>query len=347
MRASASSDASDGRNGTRPRSSTVPAVVVVRTLVIVSLSLAVPLTVVRLLGLDRGFPLVPLMTVFPYVVLLAAIAAVAAVAARLRPQAWIGGVTLVVGLALLAPRVLAGPGPQEAPAGPELTVAVANLRVGQGDADQVVTNVDTHDVDVLVVLELTGDAVERLAAAGLRDRLPNATLEPSRRTSGGGIYSHLPLEDRAPSTQRGFGRTPRAVLTVADGVQVELDAVHPLPPVNRGWVPRWEAALSSLPDPADPDGEGPTRVLAGDFNATHDHRMFRALLRRGWVDAADAVGAGLRATFNGLGQGDPVPPVAIDHVLVDRRVAVEDVAVEPLPGSDHRQLVVSLRLPAG
>lgn len=320
--------------------------VVVRALVIVALTLAVPLTVVRLLGVDRGFPLVPLMTVFPYVVLVTGVAAATALAARLVPEAWIGGVTLLVGLALLLPRVLAGPEPREAPGGPELTVAVANLRVGQGDADQVVASVDAHHVDVLVVLELTDDAVERLAAAGLRDRLPYATLLPSRRTSGGGIYSRLPLQDRAPSTHRGYGRTPRATLTVADGGQIELDAVHPLPPVNRGWVPRWEAALSSLPDPADADGAGPVRILAGDLNATHDHRAFRALLGRGWVDAADAVGAGLRATFSGLAHGDPVPPVALDHVLVDRRVAVEDVTVEPLAGSDHRQLVVRLRLPA-
>ena len=42
-----------------------------------------------------------------------------------------------------------------------------------------------------------------------------------------------------------------------------------------------------------PSGDG--RILAGDFNATFDHPEFRALLDRGYVDAADAAGAGPEA----------------------------------------------------
>ena len=92
---------------------------------------------------------------------------------------------------------------------------------------------------------------------------------------------------------------------------------------------------------------GGRRLLAGDFNATHDHAPFRALLDRGWNDAADAVGRGLVPTFNALPWGEPVPPVTLDHVLVDGDTEVLDVRVLPLPGSDHRLLVVDIAVPAG
>jgi endonuclease/exonuclease/phosphatase (EEP) superfamily protein YafD len=39
-------------------------------------------------------------------------------------------------------------------------------------------------------------------------------------------------------------------------------------------------------------------------------------------------------------------PITIDHVLVDRRIRVEAVRVAAIPGSDHRAVIVTLRLPA-
>jgi endonuclease/exonuclease/phosphatase family metal-dependent hydrolase len=197
---------------------------------------------------------------------------------------------------------------------------------------------------VLVTLELTEPAVERLAAAGLDEVLPQTELLPSRFTSGGGIHSRLPLTPRAPDRSRGFGDSPRATIEVPDAGPVLVDAVHPLPPIVPDWTLQWRDALAALPA-AQPDVE--RRILAGDFNATLDHAPLRDVLGRGWVDAADAVGAGLVPTFNALPFGEPVPPVTIDHVLVDRRTAVQDVRTVALPGSDHRMLVADLRLPAG
>ena len=50
------------------------------------------------------------------------------------------------------------------------------------------------------------------------------------------------------------------------------------------------------------------------------------------ADAATRVGAGLIPTW-GPYDGDLIPPVALDHVLVDRRVAVSAVEVLSLPGT--------------
>ena len=39
------------------------------------------------------------------------------------------------------------------------------------------------------------------------------------------------------------------------------------------------------------------------------------------------------------------PPVTIDHILVDQRVAVESYRVLDVAGSDHRAVLAELTLP--
>jgi len=101
-----------------------------------------------------------------------------------------------------------------------------------------------------------------------------------------------------------------------------------------------DRAIAALPGS---DSRGDVRILAGDLNATLDHPELRALLDRGYIDAADAVGVGLRPTWPALKRR--ALPVTIDHVLVDRRVRVEKVTVVQIPRTDHRAVIAVLRLP--
>lgn len=311
-----------------------------QVIVVVLLLPVSALTVVRVLGLDLGHPWPALLTVFPWVALVGAAALGLATAVGWWPAIGLGGLVSLVGGAALLPRVIPRSSPPT-PSGPSLTVMVANLRVGHGDPAAVTAAVRTHGVDVLVTLELTGSAIDALRGAGLGDVLPNTTLRPGDRMSGGGIHSRLPLTTLPPRERHLVGRSPRASLELADGRCVVVEGVHPLPPIDADWTGRWRATLAGLDDPPG----GGAQVLAGDFNATLDHVAFRALLAAGWVDAADSVGAGLRPTFNGLRWGDPVPPVTLDHVLVDEDTLIERVLVLPLAGSDHRMVVARLRLP--
>ena len=86
------------------------------------------------------------------------------------------------------------------------------------------------------------------------------------------------------------------------------------------------------------------RILAGDFNATLDHRELRRLIGRGYHDAAEQAGSGLRMTWPTT--KSPLPAlVSIDHVLADRRVKVASARTVAVPGSDHRGVLVDLILP--
>jgi endonuclease/exonuclease/phosphatase (EEP) superfamily protein YafD len=116
--------------------------------------------------------------------------------------------------------------------------------------------------------------------------------------------------------------------------------VHPQSPRSSEAFPFWRRTLRALPRAR---RSGPPRILAGDFNATLDHLELERVIDTGYVDAADAVGAGLTATWP-EGRRIP-PPVTIDHVLADRRLGVSSVRVRTIARTDHRALVAHLTLP--
>ncbi|MGY2083545.1 endonuclease/exonuclease/phosphatase family protein [Blastococcus sp. SYSU DS0539] len=295
----------------------------------------------RATGAERGFPLVPALAFTPYAAATAVLPLAAAVRARSRTGTLLAaaaGATL--GTAVLAQR--GQPPVRPAAAGTRLRIATVSLRLGLVPADPVVELVREHEVDVLAVQELTPDAHRRLTAAGLDRALPHAHVVPARPGSvvsaSGGVWSRWPVTGR--SVMPGGFEQPTVRLSGGDGPDVEITAIHSRPPsTSPSAVRGWAEDLAALPGP-DP---AVLRVLAGDFNATLDHAALRAVLGRGYRDAARAAGRGLLWTWRPLRL--PLPRLALDHVLVDPRLAVTGCAAVPVAGSDHRSLVVDLVLP--
>jgi endonuclease/exonuclease/phosphatase (EEP) superfamily protein YafD len=247
--------------------------------------------------------------------------------------------------AMVAPRAVARRQPTAT--GPELRVLTSNLLAGRAAAGEVVDLVRRTAADVLAVQELSGQAATNLSAAGLDRLLPYAITDldgPEPR--GNGIYARHP-----------FGACPQATLTSSiqpvvtlklPDAQVRLACVHlytPKHPWSASGVARWRAdlgALALLPTAAGP-ADLPL-IVAGDFNSTVDHALFRRVLGRGLVDAADQVGNGLAPTW-GVPPGGRFALLAIDHVLADDRCAVLGTSVHAVRGTDHRALFARIRLP--
>ncbi|MET8353365.1 MULTISPECIES: endonuclease/exonuclease/phosphatase family protein [unclassified Micromonospora] len=295
----------------------------------------------RLAGLDRG-PLVQALAFTPYVAGWSLLALTLTLALR---RWWPAAVAALVAAALLsvvAPRALASP--QPATGGPTVRLLTANLLAGSADARTLVELVRRHRVDVLTVQEFTPDAQAALDRLGLDQLLPHRQLNAQVGTPGSGLYSRWPITDAGVRhNRRGWGFSQAyGTLAVPGAPPVRVESAHPSAPYALDQVGAWRDDLTAQP-PATPDGG--LRILAGDFNATLDHGPLRALLRTGYVDAADATGAGLTGTW-GPYDGDLIPPVTIDHVLIDRRIAARTVTVHDLPGTDHRPVLATLRLPA-
>jgi endonuclease/exonuclease/phosphatase family metal-dependent hydrolase len=177
---------------------------------------------------------------------------------------------------------------------------------------------------------------------GAKTAFPYRATAPGERASGTGVLSRLPVLALDLTPDVTGHAEPEVLLDVRGAPPVRVKAVHPAPPVDPIAAPRWRDALAALPGA---DGRGDVRILAGDFNATLDHAELRRLLGRGYTDAADAVGKGWLWTWPALPRR--ALPITIDHILVDKRVAVEDVTVVRVPRTDHRAVVATLRLPRG
>jgi endonuclease/exonuclease/phosphatase (EEP) superfamily protein YafD len=287
--------------------------------------------VVRIPGLDLWYPLVPALAFTPYVALTSPVPVVVALLLRERVVAAGAAIVAVALVGVVAPRALDGPAVAD-PAAPRrpLVAMTLNMRYGSADPGTVVRLVRDYHVDVLALEELTPGAVSRLDAAGIRSLLPGRVLEARKGAAGSGLMARGRLR-RTGGTPPPAAAEPEAALG-----SLRLKVVHPYPPISPHATRAWGDLLRAIPGPR---AGMSARLVLGDFNGTLDNREIRRLLDRGYVDAADAVGAGLRWTYPA---GRLALRLTIDHVLVPRTVAVRRVVVRAVPGSDHRALIAEL-----
>jgi endonuclease/exonuclease/phosphatase (EEP) superfamily protein YafD len=293
--------------------------------------------VIRLFGLDGGYPLEAMMPFTPYVATAAVAAVALGLALRRRAAAALAGLAAIcLGVAVL-PRGLGG-GTVSADGRPTLNVLAANVHRGRADPAGVVRLVDELRPDVLTIEEYTPRFGRELIAAGLDGRLRHRVLDAAPSSSGTVIYSRFPLR-RLPTPDYRF-LMARAEARLPGGRRLRVVAVHPFPPMKSAVTGEWEEVLSTLPS----GGRGIPWLLAGDFNATFDQAPFRQLVGRGYHDAGEVAGKGLESTFPADGSLLP-PPITIDHILADERWGIVQYQVEPLPGSDHRAVFAEFALP--
>jgi endonuclease/exonuclease/phosphatase (EEP) superfamily protein YafD len=260
--------------------------------------------------------------------------ALPALAVALTARQWliaaIAAAAVVLGVMVQLPYYL----PSTAAGRPRLTVLQANLKLGAADPAAVVRCVRTHAVDLLATEEVTAGEQQRLLAAGLGTVLPHRYTRPSPGGSGLGIWSRFPLADQ--QSLPGFELGVLHARVAAPSGDLIFAAVHLLPPYPYPpdeWLAetaRLHRVIADLGRPA---------VIAGDFNATVDHTQFRALLTRGYADAARQAGAGYLATYPADRWFGPV--IGIDHVL-SRGAAATSVRTVDLPGSDHRGVLAQI-----
>jgi endonuclease/exonuclease/phosphatase (EEP) superfamily protein YafD len=295
---------------------------------------------IRLVGLERGGLAIQVVAFTPYAALASLVPLALVLLAR---RWWIVAVAAVASVALFAcvvPRMVGGP---TGSAGVELRVMSTNMRVGGADTTTIVDLVRRHRVDVLTIQEITPDAQARLVAAGLETPLPHSERSAADGVIGSAVFSRYRLTDATTRVNPGEFRQVEATVQVPGTRPVPVESVHPVPPARGDRIADWQAGLRGQ-TPATPDG--PARVLAGDFNATLDHAELRRLIDTGYRDAASVVGLGLTPTWPYAGGLEGIaPPVAIDHILVDRRIGVRDFRAYTIANTDHRAIIATLVLP--
>ena len=118
-----------------------------------------------------------------------------------------------------------------------------------------------------------------------------------------------------------------------------LTAVHPHAPVS-GHADIWQRELALIRQTlATVDGP---QVVAGDFNASRDHRPFRDLLAAGFLDCADSSQSRSWPGFTWPAARGMLPVMRLDHVLVSRTATVRMTRVIRLPRTDHHGVLAAI-----
>ncbi|MFD3508639.1 endonuclease/exonuclease/phosphatase family protein [Nocardia sp. NPDC058666] len=279
-------------------------------------------------------PLVLAASGAPYLMCGAVIGAVGFAATRQWVAAGVAVIVAGAGLATQAPLYFAEPGGNGHP----IMAMQANLLFDGADPAALVDQVRTRDIAILTVNELTRPAVDALSRAGLDHLLPHRYLAPGQTASGTGIWSRFPLSHTTEYDGYILNQIS-ATATIPDVGPVTIYAFHPVPPVYDTAV--WADELTRLNEILRNAPTDRPAIVGGDFNATHDHALFRTMTTAPFADAATQAGAGHLPTYP---TDKPFPPlVGIDHFLLANAHATT-VETLPLPGADHRALVARIVL---
>ncbi|GAB3421314.1 endonuclease/exonuclease/phosphatase family protein [Flindersiella endophytica] len=325
---------SAGEPSGRDRPPVSPSRIMFRVLAVLALLGLVAGTAVRAFGLSGGL-LAAVVGLTPFIGLAYLLPILLGALGRSRLLAALGVAGLLVHLVWAAPLFV----PDQAKGDRALTVLSANLEYGGGDPATIVRLVREHDVDVVSLQELTDEAMPGIRAAGLDRLLPYRYAVPGPPTpAGSGIWSRYPLSGGVKLEPTRFHNL-RATVDIGQQ-RLTVVAAHPFPPVGPDGHRLWTRDFGTL-QAALADVDGPA-IVAGDFNATPDHRPLRKLYDLGYVDAADSAGSGVVATWPA---GSRIPPVlALDHVLVKGEIGVEHFERVRVPGTDHYAVLAELRL---
>ena len=235
-------------------------------------------------------------------------------------------------------------GPATATVSPSLAtlrILTLNALIGGADPAATVAAVRRDHVDVLAVQELTPEMVGRLTDAGVLDLLPFVHSDPREGGAGTGLWSRHPLTP-LPSVPGLRLASPCARITLG-GQPVILRAVHPVAPFqgrHRDWhreLSQLRAVLVATPG---------AQVVAGDFNASRDHRPFRDLLAAGFSDCADVAAQRPWPGFTWPANRWYPPVMRLDHILVSPGITVTEARTVVVPGTDHRGVLAVLDLGA-
>lgn len=207
--------------------------------------------------------------------------------------------------------------------------ASANVHFDNADPRPLLAWVEAEQPDALVILEVSPRYAEALAT--MRG-YPHRHVLAADSPFGIALYARHPLVQVKSSTDAD-GLSHIEAQMAWQGRQVNLLAVHPMPPISihfhaerNAKMTRWARAAGASRLPT---------LVAGDFNATPWSIAFNELHHLGLHRAT-----GLAPTWPAALQG--LSGIPIDHVLASRHWRLVTSGRGPAVGSDHLPVIARL-----
>ncbi|MFC5951717.1 endonuclease/exonuclease/phosphatase family protein [Pseudonocardia lutea] len=295
-------------------------------------------------GLDRWSPFTQIVAFRAILLVVVTVVALALVLVTFgMRRAWPFPLAMLVVVAVTAstmvPRLAADPLPT---AGTPVTVLSFNVYTGDADV-RALADVIRRERPDLVALPEAGERYRQKLAPLVEDLGYRTEASVDRRSQDvNGVVAAV--SPRFGDVTFDIGKitpdSPFPYVQVSGGEMGGLTfvAFHSVAP-TAGSVPQWRQDLDGV---AQWCSAASPAIVAGDFNATLDHSVLREATAN-CGDAASQRGSALTATWptslpRWLG-------TEIDHVFANQGATADSFEVLDLPGSDHRAILTTLRLP--
>lgn len=256
------------------------------------------------------------------------------------------------------------PRPTASPLDDATLISFTTFNLGPGTAkpEQVVTEVEATDSDIIAVQEMTAETAQLLKTR-LAKKYPNQILNVTTHSTG--LLSRYPISASEWFQPASEGRGTLYTLIIVKGSPLHLFAPHLLPPDITWWkdypIPiglddqPQQRQLADIANRA--NAIGSQVVIMGDLNINDQTHAYPQLASK-FRDTYREVGWGLGYTFpSGLRIHNlfpnsallgtipvPGPLVRLDYIFHTADITAQDAHVHCRGGSDHCYLTAKLRL---
>ena len=225
-------------------------------------------------------------------------------------------------------------------------ILVANINTKNKQYEDVLAFTRQEKPDLALFMEVDTAWIEQLDT--LTDVLPHSSGEGNPYNFGIMLYSRSPF-DAVQRVAFGDDRIPSLTGKVnVNNQTLSFVGTHPLPPVRPGYFQSRNQQLDLVGQHLQ-TVEHP-KLLIGDLNLSMWSPYYTRLIRQTGLANARK-GFGILPSWPTYGTYQQIPDwanllfsIPIDHCLVSPELKVVNVRVGPNLGSDHRPVVVDLRL---
>jgi endonuclease/exonuclease/phosphatase (EEP) superfamily protein YafD len=213
----------------------------------------------------------------------------------------------------------------------------ANILATNEDYDPLWNEIAEADPDVVVLAECSRHSLKLLKALPLMAAYLHANGPLRSQHAEVVVYSKLPIKSERQNWVA--GRIVQTVDIDLGSQTLRLIGLHsprPMPPPAYDFYGYWKQMIPRLTME-----QGPL-VIVGDFNATEHSLVYKQLKAGGLRSAHDDRGRGYATTWpNGRWW---LPPIRIDHAFLSHEVECESIAEGRGIGSDHKPLILDVRI---
>lgn len=245
--------------------------------------------------------------------------------------------TLIFNVYFIAPYYFAAPPENNMPAMHNVRFMLANVQGNNRNYSELIEAVKANNPDVVVLQEVNQYWWKNIEA--LTAEYPNFKDVVRPGGSGLAFFSRYPIERAEVLTLDDSAHPALVCVIKIENTALSIFTLHPPTPMSarkfnyrNGQFAQTAEMLKNTAAP---------KMLIGDLNTTMWSPYFTELLENSGLRDA-RTGRGIYPSWNA--HLPSLLGIPIDHCLIGEKIEVENITTGDYTGSDHRPLIIDLRI---